>query len=170
MTSMPASRNARAITLAPRSCPSRPGLATSTRIGARSEGGMDSGIGRRRISQPACRPDAVAHRLTGERHLFGMRTNGARSAVKLPEAQFRAIGRALADPHRYAILQQVAGADGMACGLLEEHAVLSPATVSHHMKELSEAGLIEVSRKGRDAYLSLRRPVLDAYLERLANL
>src|SRR5216684_29184 len=32
MTSMPASRNARAITLAPRSCPSSPGLATSTRI------------------------------------------------------------------------------------------------------------------------------------------
>src|SRR5262249_32922005 len=32
MTSMPASRRARAITLAPRSWPSRPGLATSTRI------------------------------------------------------------------------------------------------------------------------------------------
>src|SRR3990167_3572643 len=32
MTSMPASRNARAMTLAPRSCPSRPGLAISTRI------------------------------------------------------------------------------------------------------------------------------------------
>ena len=99
-----------------------------------------------------------------------MRSNGAKSAVELPDAQFRAIGRALADPHRYAILQQVAGADGMACSLLEEHAVLSPATVSHHMKELSEAGLIEISRKGRDAYLSLRRPVLDAYLERLADL
>src|SRR5215467_7786050 len=32
MTSMPASRSARAITLAPRSWPSRPGLATRTRI------------------------------------------------------------------------------------------------------------------------------------------
>src|SRR5436305_1774436 len=32
MTSIPASRSARAITLAPRSCPSRPGFATSTRI------------------------------------------------------------------------------------------------------------------------------------------
>src|SRR5690349_8953196 len=31
MTSNPASRRARAITLAPRSCPSRPGLATTTR-------------------------------------------------------------------------------------------------------------------------------------------
>src|SRR5436190_21140307 len=33
MTSMPASRSARAMTLAPRSWPSRPGLATGTRIG-----------------------------------------------------------------------------------------------------------------------------------------
>src|SRR4051812_19649646 len=32
MTSMPASRNARAMIFAPRSCPSRPGLATTTRI------------------------------------------------------------------------------------------------------------------------------------------
>ena len=32
MTSMPASRSARAITFAPRSCPSRPGFAMTTRI------------------------------------------------------------------------------------------------------------------------------------------
>ena len=32
MTSMPASRSARAMIFAPRSCPSRPGLATTTRI------------------------------------------------------------------------------------------------------------------------------------------
>src|SRR5918998_4212130 len=32
MTSIPASRRARATTLAPRSCPSSPGLATTTRI------------------------------------------------------------------------------------------------------------------------------------------
>src|SRR5918911_4712776 len=32
MTSIPASRRARAMILAPRSCPSRPGLATTTRI------------------------------------------------------------------------------------------------------------------------------------------
>jgi ArsR family transcriptional regulator len=99
-----------------------------------------------------------------------MRSKVVNSSVILTEAQFRAVGRALADPHRFAILQQVAAEDGMACSLLGVHAVLSPATVSHHMKELSEAGLVEVKREGRDAYLSLMRPVLDAYLERLSSL
>jgi ArsR family transcriptional regulator len=92
------------------------------------------------------------------------------SGVTLSDAQFQAIARALADPHRYAILQQVAAADGMPCSQLHAHDVISPATVSHHMKELSDAGLVDVKREGRDAYLSLRRPVLNAYLKRLASL
>src|SRR5512132_2447083 len=44
MTSMPASRSARAMIFAPRSCPSRPGLATTTRI-LRAVG-ADGGMGR----------------------------------------------------------------------------------------------------------------------------
>jgi ArsR family transcriptional regulator len=99
-----------------------------------------------------------------------MRAKGGIASVTLSDPQFRAIGRALADPHRFAILQQVAAADGMACSQLGVHADLSPATVSHHMKELSEAGLVEIKREGREAYLALRRPVLDAYLDRLACL
>src|SRR4051812_4802934 len=43
MTSMPASRSARAMIFAPRSCPSRPGLATTTRI-FRSPAGMAGAI------------------------------------------------------------------------------------------------------------------------------
>src|SRR5947207_15644426 len=39
MTSIPESRRARAMTLAPRSCPSSPGLAMSTRIGRSMVGG-----------------------------------------------------------------------------------------------------------------------------------
>jgi ArsR family transcriptional regulator len=92
------------------------------------------------------------------------------ASVTLTDEQFQSIARALADPHRFAILGQVAAAEGMACSLLHEHDVISPATVSHHMKELSEAGLVEVKREGRDAYIFLRRPVLDAYLKRLAGL
>jgi ArsR family transcriptional regulator len=99
-----------------------------------------------------------------------MASKSAAASVTLTDEQFQSIARALADPHRFAILGQVAAAEGMACSLLHEHDVISPATVSHHMKELSEAGLVEVKRDGRDAYIFLRRPVLDAYLKRLACL
>jgi ArsR family transcriptional regulator, arsenate/arsenite/antimonite-responsive transcriptional repressor len=90
--------------------------------------------------------------------------------LNLSEEQFHAICRALADPRRFAILQQVAGADGMACSSLQEHAVISPATISHHLKELHEAGLVDVKREGRGSNLFLRRPVLEAYLKRLSSL
>lgn len=90
--------------------------------------------------------------------------------MKLSDEQFHAIGRALADPRRFAILEQVAAADGMACCELREHKVISPATISHHMKELNDAGLIDMKREGRGAYLFLRRPVFEAYLKRLSSL
>jgi len=99
-----------------------------------------------------------------------MGSKSASARVTLLDEQFQSIARALADPHRFAMLEQVAADDGMACSLLKEHDVLSPATISHHLKELSEAGLVKVKREGRDAYVSLRRPVLDAYLRRLASL
>ena len=81
-----------------------------------------------------------------------------------------AIARAMADPRRFAIVKQVAAAAGagLPCSMLEVHEAISAATVSHHMKELSEAGLIATQREGRGANLFLRREVWDAYLKRLA--
>lgn len=88
----------------------------------------------------------------------------------LSEDQFQAIARALSDPRRFAILQQVGASEGMECSALQEHESISPATVSHHMKELSEAGLIEIRRVGRGANLYLRRPVFEAYVRRLSSI
>src|SRR5215472_10741876 len=52
MTSIPASRSARAMTLAPRSWPSRPGLAIRTRIGRDMREGSVSVDDRDRIAHP----------------------------------------------------------------------------------------------------------------------
>jgi ArsR family transcriptional regulator len=90
--------------------------------------------------------------------------------VSLSEEQFQAIARALGDARRLAIFQQIAALEGMECSALQEHQYISPATVSHHMKELSEAGLVEIRRSGRGANLFLCRPVFDAYVRRLASL
>ena len=58
---------------------------------------------------------------------------------------------ALADPVRLRIVSMLAAApDGSACGCdLEEPLGLSQPTVSHHLKVLREAGLIEGERRGR---------------------
>lgn len=99
-----------------------------------------------------------------------MKIKKAGAKSKLSEEQFHSITRALADPRRFAILRQVAAKDGTPCCTLQEHELISPATISHHLKELSEAGLIEIERHGRAASLFLRRDVWQAYLERLAAL
>jgi ArsR family transcriptional regulator len=67
-------------------------------------------------------------------------------------------------------LTQVAACPATPCSKLTEHECISPATISHHLKELSEAGLIDIVREGRTAQLTLRRDVWQAYLDRLAAL
>ncbi len=94
----------------------------------------------------------------------------SKSTVKLTDEQFATISRAVSDPRRFAILRQVAATDGpsgMPCGDLKEHTVISAATISHHLKELAEAGLILAEREGRCSNLTLDRQVWQAYLDRL---
>ena len=85
--------------------------------------------------------------------------------------QVARISKALADPNRLEMLQKI-GESGEApsCTCIREWLGLSPATVSHHLKELESAGLVEIERTGKFAYVSLRRDILQAYLNRLAKI
>jgi ArsR family transcriptional regulator len=66
--------------------------------------------------------------------------------------------RALGDPARVRIVNLLATRDEPVCVCnLVEPLGLSQPTVSHHMKKLVEAGLLEREQRGRWAYFTLRR-------------
>jgi ArsR family transcriptional regulator len=91
--------------------------------------------------------------------------------ARLTRARRTAILKALADPRRFELLERIAKA-GCPLGCTQVRAALpiSAATLSHHIKELETAGLIEIRRDGKFHYLSLRPGVLEALAAQLAAL
>lgn len=68
-----------------------------------------------------------------------------------------ALFRALGDPARVRIVNMLATAGGELCGCELTELGLAQPTVSHHLKKLHEAGLLEREQRGKWAYYSLKR-------------
>jgi ArsR family transcriptional regulator, arsenate/arsenite/antimonite-responsive transcriptional repressor len=81
--------------------------------------------------------------------------------------QFELIAKALADPRRMSLLETIAGERACPCQRLREQFPVSKATISHHIKELVRAGLVDAHKEGQYLNCEVRRDVLAAYTAEL---
>lgn len=90
---------------------------------------------------------------------------------RLTRAQRTAILKALADPRRFELLERIARSTcPLGCSDARESLSISPATLSHHIKELHTSGLIDVRREGKFHFLSIKPGVLEAIAAHLQSL
>jgi ArsR family transcriptional regulator len=60
------------------------------------------------------------------------------------------LAKSLSDPTRLRLLQEIAKGDITVCADLFQHVPISQPSMSQHLKALSEAGLIESHKEGRN--------------------
>lgn len=90
--------------------------------------------------------------------------------VSLTEDQLALIARALADPRRYEILKKISAKRSCTpCSAMRDCIDISPATLSHHMKELEMAGLVRSEKEGKFVNYFAQTHILRAYLDRLKS-
>lgn len=73
--------------------------------------------------------------------------------------------KALADPTRVAIVNRLASADECCVCDLTDAFELSQPTVSHHLRILRDAGIVEAERRGTWAYYRLVPEAIDRLRE-----
>ena len=83
--------------------------------------------------------------------------------------QFQRIAKALADPRRFEILEHIASQGEVGCRRLCGCFPVRQATISHHLKELAGAGLVESRRDGQFVYYRTRPAVLEEYMADLGR-
>jgi ArsR family transcriptional regulator len=80
------------------------------------------------------------------------------------------IGKALGDPNRLAIYTQIAQSDELFCGEMHAKHTISAPTLSHHLKVLTDLGLITSRKDGLNVYYRVVPKKLEAYLKYLGTI
>jgi ArsR family transcriptional regulator, arsenate/arsenite/antimonite-responsive transcriptional repressor len=83
--------------------------------------------------------------------------------VQLAQGQFERIAKALSDPRRFKLLQTIAESEHQcAYQKLCSAFPVTKATISHHLKELVTAGLVETERDGQFVHTRVVPGVIEA--------
>jgi ArsR family transcriptional regulator len=85
-------------------------------------------------------------------------------------SEIEKISKALADETRLMIFKAISESDHINCGEIVSMHGVTPATVSHHLKILSEAGLIQCQREGQFVYSRALPETISAYTQALAKI
>ena len=88
----------------------------------------------------------------------------------MKRADVEKISKALADETRLRIFEAISATDHMNCGEIVSMRGVTPATVSHHLKILSEAGLIACRRQGQFVYSQAVPETITAYTRALVKM
>lgn len=88
----------------------------------------------------------------------------------MKEQEATLIAKALGDPNRFSIYRQIAEGDEIYCGEVCDKHSLSPGTVSHHLKVLTDLGLVTSRKEGLNVYYRSVPEKFAAYLNFLHHL
>src|ERR1700693_2866144 len=80
------------------------------------------------------------------------------------------ISRAIADQTRLRIFKAISASNHMTCSEIVSMRGVTPATVSHHLKILSEARLIACQREGQFVYSQAVPETIASYTRALAKI
>ena len=85
------------------------------------------------------------------------------------DADLASVGAVLAEPARAKVLLALGDGRSLAASVLAAEAGVAPATASHHLARLVEAGLLVVEPRGRHRYFRLAGPEVGALIEAVAR-
>jgi|ERR1700733_12443845 ArsR family transcriptional regulator len=89
---------------------------------------------------------------------------------KMTDSEVAQIGKALGDPNRLAIYTHIAQHDELFCGEMHAKHAISAATLSHHLKVLTDQGLITSRKDGLNVYYRIVPERFADYLKYLAEI
>jgi len=97
-------------------------------------------------------------------------TSSLHSRLGMNRSEVEKISKALADKTRLRIFEAISATNRVNCGDIVSMRGVTPATVSHHLKVLSEAKLITCCREGQFIYNQAVPETITAYTRALAKI
>lgn len=68
--------------------------------------------------------------------------------------------KALAHPKRFRMVKEVAAAGELSCGEIAERFPVAQPTISHHLKILTDCGVLEMRREGQHGFVTVNHDLI----------